>query len=51
MPTLKDYPGYWQPKHIDRDEHWWFQEVAEEAVEDYQPQLDIIQSADRDETV
>ena len=34
VPVLQEYPDYWIKKKYNRNEYWWFNDVAEEATED-----------------
>ncbi|KAI6208431.1 Vacuolar protein sorting-associated protein 13C [Aphelenchoides besseyi] len=49
-PVLREYPHYWEPKPLEHSDYWWFTEVAEEAKEDFQPELDIIHPIEHKQT-
>ncbi|KAI6203695.1 Vacuolar protein sorting-associated protein 13C [Aphelenchoides besseyi] len=49
-PALREYPNYWEPKLLEHADYWWFTEVAEEAKEDFQPELEIIHPVDHKQT-
>uniref|UniRef100_A0A914Q5H0 Vacuolar protein sorting-associated protein 13C n=1 Tax=Panagrolaimus davidi TaxID=227884 RepID=A0A914Q5H0_9BILA len=41
-PIIAKYPNYWFKKKFNRHEYWWFSDVAEEAIEGFEPQLDVL---------
>ncbi|KAI6181597.1 Vacuolar protein sorting-associated protein 13C [Aphelenchoides besseyi] len=49
-PVLREYPDYWEPKPLEHFNYWWFTEVAEEAKEDFQPELEIVHPVDHKQT-
>ncbi|CAD5206105.1 unnamed protein product [Bursaphelenchus okinawaensis] len=42
---LRSYPDYWEPKKLKHADYWWFTEVAQEASDDYRPELEIVESS------
>uniref|UniRef100_A0A914DD96 Vacuolar protein sorting-associated protein 13 n=1 Tax=Acrobeloides nanus TaxID=290746 RepID=A0A914DD96_9BILA len=48
-PVLKEYPRYWEKSQVKEYEYWWFQNVAQEADEDFQLELEVIAPTDHDE--
>ena len=47
IPVLQKYPNYWFKKKFNRHEFWWFSDVAEEAVEEYEPQIEVPRNPNR----
>ncbi|KAE9550830.1 hypothetical protein FO519_005958 [Halicephalobus sp. NKZ332] len=41
-PVLQEYPNYWMKKKYNRHEYWWFNDVAEEATEEIDMDIDDI---------
>uniref|UniRef100_A0A914YWY4 Uncharacterized protein n=1 Tax=Panagrolaimus superbus TaxID=310955 RepID=A0A914YWY4_9BILA len=41
-PVISKYPNYWFKKSFNRHEYWWFSDVAEEAIEGFEPEVNIL---------
>ncbi|KAI6240270.1 Vacuolar protein sorting-associated protein 13C [Aphelenchoides fujianensis] len=50
QPVLREYPDYWDAKPLKHEDYWWFTEVAQEAKEDFEPELEVVKPTDHRET-